>query len=114
MPVMRIIARTTRSGEVYDHFEPGQLAAAVRAVLDVERYSIYRENAEMFGRENTWETEREVLVSEIRRLTTDRLAALLSSREEIASVAAWCGSGASGALDEGGDAALGGSAVAVV
>jgi len=74
LPELRRIARTTRSGEVYDPFEPGQLAAAVRAVLDVERYSIYRENAEMFGRENTWETEREVLVSEIRRLTTDRSA----------------------------------------
>jgi len=74
LPELRRIATTTHSGEVYDPFEPGQLAAAVWAMLDNERYPIYRENAEAFGRENTWETEREILVSEIRRLTTDRSA----------------------------------------
>lgn len=72
LPELRRIATTVHCGEVYDPFDPGQLAAAVHAVLDPDRHPAYRQNAEAFGRENTWETEREILVSEIRRLTAAR------------------------------------------
>lgn len=69
LPELRRIAQTARCGEVYDPFEPGQLAAAVDAILDPDRYPAYRHNAEIFGQENTWEREREILIAEIRRLT---------------------------------------------
>ncbi|MGM1028347.1 MAG: glycosyltransferase [Actinomycetota bacterium] len=68
---LRRIAAAARCGEVYDPFDPEELAAAVSAVLDAEMYPTYRQNAETFGRENTWETERRILVAEIQRLTTD-------------------------------------------
>lgn len=68
---LRRIATTAVCGALYDPFDPEGLAAAVGAVLDADRYSTYRQNAEMFGRENTWETERRILVGEIERLTTD-------------------------------------------
>lgn len=68
LPELRRIAQTSRCGEVYDPFDPVHLAEAVRTVLDPERYATYQYNAETFGRENTWESEREILVGEIRRL----------------------------------------------
>src|SRR5699024_3005631 len=68
LPELRRIAQTARCGEVYDPFDPAQLAGAVRTVLDPERYEAYQHNAEVFGRENTWENEREILVGEIRRV----------------------------------------------
>ncbi|MGP9539358.1 glycosyltransferase [Brachybacterium sp. AOP43-C2-M15] len=74
LPELRRIAQTARCGEVYDPFDPAQLADAVRAVLDPERYPAYRRNAETFGRENTWESEREILVGEIQRLTRSQPA----------------------------------------
>src|SRR5699024_2428979 len=49
---LRRIAETAGCGEVYDPYDPRQLAAAVRTVLDPERYPTYRRNAEAFGREN--------------------------------------------------------------
>ncbi|WP_188716130.1 glycosyltransferase [Agrococcus terreus] len=66
---LRRVATTARCGEVYDPFDSEALAAAVGAVLDGDAYSTYRRNAVAFGRENTWETERTILVSEIERLT---------------------------------------------
>lgn len=68
LPELRRIAETARCGEVYDPFDPSQLAAAVRTVLAPDQYPAYRHNAEIFGQENTWESEREILVGEIRRL----------------------------------------------
>lgn len=68
---LRRIATAARCGEVYDPFDPKELAAAVSAVLDAAAYPTYRRNAELFGRENTWETERKILVAEIQRLITD-------------------------------------------
>lgn len=70
LPELRRIAETARCGEVYDPFDPEQLAAAVHTVLDPDRYPAYRRNAETFGRDNTWESEREILVGEIQRLTS--------------------------------------------
>lgn len=69
LPELRRIAQTARCGEIYDPFDPRQLATAVHTVLDAERYPAYRHNAEAFGRENTWENEREILIGEIQRLT---------------------------------------------
>lgn len=74
LPELRRIAEAARCGEVYDAFSPEALAAAVRTVLDPERYSAYQQNAVTFGRENTWESERKILVEEIRRLTSRRVA----------------------------------------
>lgn len=68
---LRRIATTAHCGEVYDPFDPEKLAAAVSLVLGAERYPTYRQNAERFGQENTWEIERRILVSEIQRLTAD-------------------------------------------
>ncbi|MFC7465635.1 glycosyltransferase [Brachybacterium sp. GCM10030252] len=73
LPELRRIVETARCGEVYDPFDPEQLAAAVRTVLDRTRHWTYRCNAERFGRENTWTSEREILVSEIRRLAGSQL-----------------------------------------
>ena len=70
LPELRRIVTDAACGEIYDPFEPRQLAAAVRTVLDPARYGLYRENAAAFGRQNTWEVEREVLVSEVTRLTS--------------------------------------------
>lgn len=68
---LRRIATAAHCGQVYDPFDPEKLAAAVKAVLHADLYPTYRQNAETFGRENTWETERRILVSEIQRLVPD-------------------------------------------
>lgn len=70
LPELRRLTTTAHCGEVYDSFSPEDLGEAVRTVLDPERYPAYRQNAENFGRENNWETERTVLVSEINRLAS--------------------------------------------
>ncbi|MFC7375100.1 glycosyltransferase [Brachybacterium sp. GCM10030268] len=72
LPELRRIVSTAACGAVYDPFSPDALASAVRRVLDPEQYATYRTNAEQFGRENSWETEREILVSEISRLVLGR------------------------------------------
>lgn len=68
LPELRRIVTASGCGEVYDPFSPDQLAAAVHTVLDPQRYSTYRRNAEVFGHENTWETERKILIAEVHRL----------------------------------------------
>src|SRR5699024_11182513 len=69
LPELRRIVEAARCGEVYDPFDPQQLATAVRSVLDPDRRVAYRQNADTFGKNNSWETEREILVSEALRLT---------------------------------------------
>lgn len=68
LPELRRVADSESCGEVYDPYDPQQLAAAVSTVLDPARYSQYRTMADSFGRANTWETEKKILESEVRRL----------------------------------------------
>lgn len=69
LPELRRIVESSGCGEVYDPFDPSHLGAAVRRVLTVPDYGEYRRNATAFGRRNTWESESEILRSEIRRIT---------------------------------------------
>lgn len=68
LPELRRVADTERCGEVYDPYDPQQLAAAISTILDPGRYSHYRTRADAFGRSNTWETEKKILEVEVRRL----------------------------------------------
>lgn len=69
LPEIRRIIDSTGCGATYNPFDPEDLAAAVGSVLCEELYSDCRQSAARFGRENTWEQEREVLVTELRRLS---------------------------------------------
>lgn len=76
LPEIRRVVDSTGCGETYDPFDPVSLSDAVRSVLLEERYATCRRSAERFGRENTWGQERNILTTELQRLTSGRLYAI--------------------------------------
>ncbi|MBE1523397.1 glycosyltransferase involved in cell wall biosynthesis [Nesterenkonia lutea] len=68
LPELRRIARDEGCAAVYDPFDPQGLAAAVTKILTPSDREMYRRAAAEFGRCNTWERERLILISEAERI----------------------------------------------
>lgn len=68
LPELRRIAEETLSAMVYNPFDPRGLAAAVTKILAPLNHESYRRAAANFGRCNTWESEKTILISEAERL----------------------------------------------
>ncbi|WP_299520999.1 glycosyltransferase [uncultured Serinicoccus sp.] len=71
LPELRRIVETSGPGEVYDPFDPRALSTAVAMVLDPQQRMRYRHAAELFGRQNTWDQERTVLLRQVGNLVTE-------------------------------------------
>lgn len=63
LPELRRIAVDAGCGVVYDPYDPQSLAKALRTVLESDHLVGLRAAAERFGEENSWEVERQVLVT---------------------------------------------------
>lgn len=74
LPELRRIAVDEGCGVVYDPYDPASLARAVTAVLDPARRAEFRLSADAFGRANSWERERQVLVRAVHDLVPRLLA----------------------------------------
>lgn len=68
LPELRRIVEIAGCGEVYDPFDPRGLSTVVTTLLHPEHYLRYRRDAEVFGRRNTWDQERAVLVGQVQDL----------------------------------------------
>jgi len=69
-PELRRVAVDAGCGDVYDPFDPGSLAAALRRVLEPMRYLQHRTAARVFGSVNVWEKERDILIGELLRVSS--------------------------------------------
>ncbi|WP_131105996.1 glycosyltransferase [Ornithinimicrobium sufpigmenti] len=69
LPELRKIVETSGCGEVYDPYDPVALGSAVGLLLNGAHSDAFRMNAHAYGRSNTWETERELLVERVHSLT---------------------------------------------
>lgn len=68
LPELRRIADEVGCAEVYSPFDPRGLAAAVTKILAPSHHDVYRRAAAEFGRSNTWERERLILIAEAARI----------------------------------------------
>ncbi|WP_106507703.1 glycosyltransferase [Brachybacterium timonense] len=67
-PEIQKVTGASGCGVVYDPFDAASLAEAVGTVLDGAVHSRFRADAASYGRENSWETEREIIVTTVHRL----------------------------------------------
>lgn len=68
LPELRRIANEEGCAAVYDPFDPHGLATAVTTILDPSDRGTFRDAASNYGRRNTWEGERLILISEAERI----------------------------------------------
>ena len=87
LPELRRIAEEAGCAAVYGPFDPHGLATAVRTILAPSDRETFRRAAANFGRRNTWERERLILVSE-----AERIAPTLTTTSDADLVAAGRGS----------------------
>lgn len=95
LPELRRLADEAGCAVVYDPFDPHGLAEAVGAVLDSKNYATYRRAAVNFGRRNTWEQEKQILIAE-----AERVAGRLTAPPEEDSIGATSRSVPDGAREQ--------------
>ena len=88
LPELRRIAEEAGCAAVYGPFDPHGLATAVKTILATSDREAYRRAAANFGRRNTWEREKLILISEVERiapaLTSGPYADLIADGRESA------------------------------
>lgn len=86
LPELRRIAEEVGCAAVYGPFDPHGLATAVTKILEPSHHDVYRRAAAAFGQHNTWEHEKQILISE-----AERIAPTLRTTLESAPNAVGCG-----------------------
>lgn len=96
LPELRRVAEEAGCAAVYDPFDPHGLAIAVTTILAPSDHETYRRAAEDFGRCNTWEHEKLILVSEVERIAPVFITAARAEVSGSSQMRVWRGSESAG------------------